>query len=226
LVIEVDLQQNLEPITTLLQLHGYEVLVEQDPLLRKTPLCYVYAIRPSATGPRLIQNQPSNSHLRSLPSGCENILTPATLRKHLRDRLPQYMIPSAFVLMKEFPLTSNGKIDRNALPAPSSDKPAISHDLVMPRTETEKALATIWTDLLKVETIGINDDFFESGGHSLLSIRAISRIRDVFGVDLSLRDLFERPTVVGLANAIDALTWLASSGRPAGGIGNREEIEL
>ena len=93
------------------------------------------------------------------------------------------MIPSAFVLMEKFPLTSNGKIDRQALPAFSYEKIQPAHDFVRPNTETEKALAAIWSELLKVENIGINDDFFDLGGHSLLAIKALSRIRDIFEVE-------------------------------------------
>ena len=202
LVIEVDLQENLEPITILLEQHGFEVLVEQDPLLRKTALCYVYAIRPSAAGPRLIRQQPTDAHVRSLPSVDEEMLTPVTLRKYLKERLPQYMIPSAFVLMEKFPLTSNGKIDRQALPNFSYENIQPAHDFVRPHTETEKALAAIWTELLKVENIGISDDFFELGGHSLLAIKAVSRIRDIFEVDLQTQTLFENPTITGLSKIL------------------------
>ena len=225
LVIEVDQGENLEPITALLERHGYEVLVEQDPLLRKTELCYVYAIRPSAAGPRLIRQQPADAYLRSLPVD-EEILTPATLRKFLKERLPQYMIPSAFVQMEEFPLTSNGKIDRQALPPFSYEDKQPAQDFVGPRTETEKALAAIWRELLKVENIGINDDFFDMGGQSLLAIRAVTRIRGLFQVDLPLRNLFERPTLAGLAEVIDKLSWLAKATAPTRSGGNREEIEL
>ena len=224
-VVEVDLQESLEPITMLLERQGFDVLVEQDPLLRKTDLCYVYAIRPSAGG-RLIRQQRADAHIRSLPAVDQEILTPATLRKHLRERLPQYMIPSTFVLMEKFPLTSNGKIDRQALPTFAPESPQPAHDVVGPRTETEKALATIWTELLKVAHIGIHDDFFDLGAHSLLAITAVSRIRDVFEVDLPLRNLFEQPTVAGLAEIIDALAWAAGSRQLPAAAGSREEIEL
>jgi acyl carrier protein len=154
------------------------------------------------------------------------IVTPPTLRKHVKERLPQYMIPSAFVLMDEFPLTANGKIDRHALPTFSSENTPPAPDVVGPRTDTEKALAAIWADLLKVEHIGLNDDLFDLGAHSLLAITAVSRIRDVFQIDLPLRNLFERPTVAGLAEAIDALAWVAGAGQQPAAAGNREEIEL
>jgi amino acid adenylation domain-containing protein/FkbM family methyltransferase len=225
LVIEVDRQDNLEPITTLLERYGFEVLVEQDPLLRSTELCYVYAIRPSAAG-RLVRHQAADAHLRSLRPGDEEILTPTTLRKYLTARLPQYMVPSAFVLMAEFPLTSNGKLDRQSLPNVTSEHTRPAHESVAPRTETEQALAAIWTELLKVEHIGSDDDFFDLGGHSLLAIKLVSRVRDVFEVDLPLRNLFERPTVAKLAEAIDALVWVARSNAHPGATGDREEIAV
>ncbi len=203
MVIEVDQEGNLEPITTLLQQNGYEVLVEQDLLLRKTELCYVYAIRASAEQ-GLIRQQPADGHLRSLPPVAEEVLTAATLRKYLKERLPQYMVPSALVLMEKFPLTENGKLDRKAFPAPSQEAVPSAQEFIRPQTETEKALAVIWTELLKVDHAGINDDFFELGGHSLLAIRMVSRIRDVFGVDISLPTIFENPTIAGLAGVLTA----------------------
>jgi len=226
MVIEVDRHENLEPITTMLEQHGFDVLVEQDPLLRRTELCYVYAIRPTSAGPRLVRQQPAGSHIRSLPPVDNSILTPATLRMYLKKRLPQYMIPSAFVLMEKFPLTSNGKIDRQALPTIARENIQPARDFVRPRTVTEKALAAIWAELLKVESIGINDDFFDLGGQSLSAIKSVSRIRDVFEVDLQLRNLFERPTLAGLAEAIDGLLWVAKSKAPTRGAVDREEIEL
>jgi iturin family lipopeptide synthetase A/iturin family lipopeptide synthetase C/tyrocidine synthetase-3 len=136
------------------------------------------------------------------------------------------MIPSRFVLLDKLPLTSNGKVDRRALPPPASDDPAPAPAVARPLTETETALVAIWTELLDVQNIGVNDDFFDLGGHSLLAIRTVSRIRDVFGVDLHLRSLFERPTVAALAEAVDALAWSANAKVASGRAGDREEIEL
>jgi acyl carrier protein len=174
------------------------------------------------------------------------ILAPATLRAHLKARLPHYMVPAAFVLMDTFPLTPNGKIDRHAFPAVSFEgtpsaplstsgaAPAPEADAGRPFTETEARLASIWTELLKVEHVGVEDDFFDLGGQSLVAIRAVSRIRDAFGVDLPLRDFFERPTLAGLAEVIDGLSWVAKAGGaggawgppPAHEAGEREEIVL
>jgi amino acid adenylation domain-containing protein/FkbM family methyltransferase len=226
IVIEVDQQQNLMPIQALLEQHGFEYLVEQDPLLRKTELCYVYAIRPSAENGGLVRQQHAEAHIRPLPATDPEILTPAVLRKYLKERLPHYMVPSAFVMMEKLPLTSNGKMDRNALPNPSSEARQPSREFVSPRTETESALAAIWADLLKVGNVGINDDFFDLGGHSLLAIKTVSRIRDAFQVDLTLRNLFESPTVAGLAVIIDGLSWLTGSAAQTYDDRTREEVEL
>jgi aryl carrier-like protein len=136
------------------------------------------------------------------------------------------MIPSAFVLMEKFPLTSNGKIDRLALPTVARENKQPARDVIRPHTGTEKALAAIWAELLKVENIGANDDFFDLGGQSLLAIKSVSRVRDVFEVDLQLRNLFERPTLAGLAEVIDGLLWTTKAKAPTPGAVGREEIEL
>lgn len=201
LVVRVDHRENFESITTLLEQHRYEVLAEHSSLPSEPGPSYLYAIRPVA-GSRLVRQQTADARLRSLPSLNEEILTPAALRRNLKERLPQYMVPAAFVLMEKFPLTSNGKIDRKSLPAFSQETTQLSQDLVSPRTETEKALAAIWGELLKVESVGVNDSFFDLGGHSLLAIKAVSRIRDVFEVDLPAQILFENSTIAELAELL------------------------
>ncbi|HXD23597.1 MAG TPA: phosphopantetheine-binding protein, partial [Gemmatimonadaceae bacterium] len=209
------------------------VLVEQDPLLRKTELCYVYAIRSSAAAAgRLVRHDASRPHVpvHLPPDGV--VLAPATLRAHLKARLPLYMVPAAFVRMDEFPLTPNGKIDRDALPAPSFERtgsaPAAAREADAGRTftETETKLAGIWAELLNVKQIGVEDDFFDLGGGSLLAIRAVSRIRSAFGVDVQLRNLIERSTLTGLAEVIDALSWAARETVQPHHLGEREEIVL
>jgi FkbM family methyltransferase len=223
LVIEVDTSENLLPIEDLLKRHGFEVAVEQDELLRRTDLCYVYASRHSATS--VATSQPAAAqHPLSPPD--QAVLTPATLRAALRDRLPHYMIPSAFVLMERFPLTPNGKIDRQALPECSLERslPA-PRDFEAPRSETEKSLAAIWSEVLSVGNIGVADDFFDLGGQSLTAIRTVSRIRDTFRVDLSLRNVFEQPTLRGLAEIIDGLRWVSTASTETTS-GDREEIAL
>ena len=111
----------------------------------------------------------------------EKQLTVAEVRAHHANDLPDYMVPTYVVWLEKLPLTPNGKTDRKALPLPTHEHMQLAHDFVRPQTETEKALALIWTELLKIDNIGVNDEFFDLGGHSLLAIRAVSRIRDVFG---------------------------------------------
>ncbi|KAG0199282.1 hypothetical protein BGX28_007424, partial [Mortierella sp. GBA30] len=121
-----------------------------------------------------------------------------TLRSYLAKRLPEYMVPAAFVRMDAFPLTPNGKLDRKALPAPENDAFALQA-YEEPIGEIEKLLSSIWTELLNVERVGRNDGFFVLGGHSLMAMRMISRIRNTLGFEISLRTLFEAPTIAELA---------------------------
>ena len=112
------------------------------------------------------------------------------------------MIPSAFVILDALPLTPNGKVDRKALPVPDQSRPELEESYQAPRTPIEEMLVGIWAEVLKLEKIGIHDNFFDLGGHSLLATQVISHIRAAFQVELPLRSLFEKPTVVGLAEAI------------------------
>jgi thioesterase domain-containing protein/acyl carrier protein len=123
------------------------------------------------------------------------------LRAHLSARLPDYMMPAAFVRLEALPLTPNGKLDRRALPAPSEEA-FVRQTYEMPRGEIEVMLANIWIGLLKVEKISRHDNFFTLGGHSLLAMLMVSRIRNTFGIEISLRTLFEAPTIAGLAQRL------------------------
>ncbi|HYO83077.1 MAG TPA: amino acid adenylation domain-containing protein, partial [Bryobacteraceae bacterium] len=125
------------------------------------------------------------------------------LRDYLRERMPDYMIPSAFVMLDSLPLTPNGKLDRRALPMPDSMSLVSEAGFVAPRTPVEEIVAGIWSKLLGVERIGVADNFFDLGGHSLLATQVISRVRDAFGQEVALRSLFEQPTVAGLASALE-----------------------
>jgi acyl-coenzyme A synthetase/AMP-(fatty) acid ligase/acyl carrier protein len=132
-------------------------------------------------------------------------LTPGELRAALQTKLPGYMLPSAFVFLNALPLTPNGKINRRALPAPDATRPELNEAFAAPGTPTEEALATIWREVLGVERVGVRDDFFGLGGHSLLVTKVISRVRESFQVELPMGQFFETPTIAGLAAAIEEL---------------------
>ncbi|WP_433234979.1 amino acid adenylation domain-containing protein [Actinomadura nitritigenes] len=126
------------------------------------------------------------------------------LRGFLRTRLPEAMIPAAFVSLPDLPLTSNGKLDRAALPALGNDRPELSTEFAEPATSTERELAGIWREVLRLDRVGRLDDFFALGGHSLLATRVIARVRDHLGTDLPLAAVFDAPTLAALAAAVDA----------------------
>jgi amino acid adenylation domain-containing protein len=130
-------------------------------------------------------------------------VSPEELRVSLKEKLPDYMVPSAFVFLKSLPLTPNGKVDRNALPAPDETRPGLQSDYVAPRSVVEKELAGIWAGFLKVSAVGVHDNFFDLGGHSLLATQVVSRMRKEFQVEIPLRALFELPTVAQLAKKIE-----------------------
>ncbi|HEV3051001.1 MAG TPA: amino acid adenylation domain-containing protein, partial [Longimicrobium sp.] len=125
------------------------------------------------------------------------------LRAHMRQSLPEYMVPAAFVPLDRLPLTANGKVDRKALPAPELG--SAEDRYVAPRTPVEEVLAGIWAEVLRLERVGVEESFFELGGHSLLATRVVSRVRDVFAIELPLRALFEGPTVAELAVRVEEM---------------------
>jgi len=125
------------------------------------------------------------------------------LRQHLRRSLPDYMVPSAFVLLDKVPLTAAGKIDRRALPAPDDHRFVIPSKYEAPRTPIEDVLAVLWSDVLGVERVGIHDNFFELGGHSLLAAKLVARVKKSFGVELPMRVIFESQEIAVLAEAVE-----------------------
>ena len=122
------------------------------------------------------------------------------LRNFLGEKRPEYMIPGAFVFLKALPLLSNGKVDRQSLPAPNQARPELAATFVAPRNEVEQTIANIWQEMLQVERVGVNDSFFELGGHSLLVVQVHSKLKSIFNQEISITDLFRYPTVSTFAN--------------------------
>jgi acyl carrier protein len=150
---------------------------------------------------------------------------PAGTREFLAQRLPPYMVPAAFVRLEKLPLTPSGKIDRRALPAPETDlgKSAIR---ALPATPVEKQLALLWQNVLGIENLAVRDNFFELGGHSLRATRIIASVQRDFGVTLTLRDLFTKPTIAEIAALIDASKSTGRLSRRPSRIGKAQPIVL
>ncbi|HKH45252.1 MAG TPA: amino acid adenylation domain-containing protein, partial [Thermoanaerobaculia bacterium] len=155
----------------------------------------VLAVEDPAVGPRLV------AFVVPSGDGADEAPTVRELREHLAVTLPPYMVPSAFVTLPALPLTPNGKVDRRALLAQAAETEP-EGESAAPRDPVEEALAELWAAELERERVGIHDDFFALGGHSLLGARIVARIRQTFGADLALRRLFQTPTVAGMAEAL------------------------
>jgi acyl carrier protein len=115
------------------------------------------------------------------------------------------MVPAAFVVLEALPLTTNGKVDRRALPVPNDVNPETTSAYVAPRSPVEDTLVAIWAELLQLKQVGIHHSFFEVGGHSLLATQMVSRVRDTLGIEVPLQSVFEAPTIAKLAKVIEAL---------------------
>jgi aryl carrier-like protein len=153
----------------------------------------------------LREDVPNQKRLAAYVIGANGVPpTSAELLFFLKTKLPDYMIPEAFVILNEFPTTPNGKVNRNALPAPESIADAAKAKSALPRTPVEKQLASIWRDVMRREQVGREDDFFAIGGHSLAAMMVLSRARKMFNANLTIRDLFAAPTIAGLAAMIAA----------------------
>jgi acyl carrier protein len=126
------------------------------------------------------------------------------LRQHSAAHLPEHMVPATFVTLEALPLMSNGKCDRSLLPAPLGSRPLVAHTYAAPRTPSEETLAEVWCEVLNLDHVGVNDDFFaELGGHSLLATRLVAAARERLGIELPLHQLFETPTIATFAAAVD-----------------------
>ena len=147
------------------------------------------------------EDNPGNKYLIAYVVGERETLTSSELRQFLKQQLPEYMIPAAFVILDNFPLTPNGKVDRRALKAPNLEE-SRETAFVPPRNPTEEIVASIMATVVGRERVGIDDNFFQLGGHSLLATQVISRLRTAFQIELPLRCIFESPTVTQLSEAI------------------------
>ena len=132
------------------------------------------------------------------------------------------MVPSGLMVLSQLPLTPNGKVDRKALPVPDMESSVLT-EYVAPETQTQKVLAEIWAEVLGIEQIGIHDNFFDLGGHSLMATQVMSRVRNTFYLELSLSKLFEKPTIVQLSTALEAIDDNASLAERLERISNNQE---
>lgn len=154
------------------------------------------------------EDEPGDKRLVAYIVTKSETLNSTEIRSLLKEKLPEYMIPSVFVQLEKLPLTPNGKIDRRTLPEPDAFSYQEEGTFVAPITLTQEKLAAIWNKVLQLEKVGINSNFFELGGHSLLATQVISLIRDSFEIELPLRYLFEAPTVKELSDIIDSMLWV------------------
>ncbi|MCY7347740.1 MAG: amino acid adenylation domain-containing protein [Pyrinomonadaceae bacterium] len=201
-----DIDGQLKQLIELLENNGFTVFAEEDSFIKNSGLYNVYATRePQSDLPPAQAGVPY-----AIPFDENKILTVSDLRQHLKDKLPEYYLPSNFVLMEQFPLSPNGKVDREALPAPEENRSTVEKGFVAPNDELEIRLTKIWESLLGVTPIGIRDNFFDLGGHSLLAVKLFTQIEKLFGKNLPLATLFEAPTVEQLAVLLRQKGWMPS----------------
>ncbi|MBD2005415.1 MULTISPECIES: non-ribosomal peptide synthetase [Cyanophyceae] len=197
-----------------IELGEIEAILNQHPAVRET----VVIIR---------EEIPGDKHLIAYIVPDQQQTPTSMMRQFLKEKLPEYMVPSAYVVLESLPLTPNGKVDRRALPAVDTLNFEMKEDYVAPRDRVEEVLVEIWAKVLGKQQIGVRDNFFELGGHSLLATQLISRIRDAFQIELSVRNLFESPTVASLARHIETMCWAAKGLDNTSSTGNeREEVEF
>jgi len=184
-------------IDTQVKIRGFRIeLGEIEAVLSRRPALSQVAVV-------VREDTPGNPQLAAYCVAAEkHAIDAAELRAALKAELPDYMIPTYFVPLATLPLTSNGKVDRKALPAPDGARPDFGREFVPPAGPVQERLAGIWAEVLRRERIGAHDDFFELGGHSLIATQVLSRMRQAFGFEMPLRAIFEHPTVAGLAEAI------------------------
>jgi acyl carrier protein len=191
-VVEVDVAEHLGAIVARFEAHDFDVHVEQDPLLARTELRYVYAVR-RGSGRTLVPGAPPSAGVRDAGPP---LLSVDALREETARTLPGSMQPAAWVLLEALPVTPNGKLDRRRLPAPGGGDDRYQ----APRSGIEETIAAIWAELLGRERVGAHDNFFDLGGHSLLLVRVHARLRETLQADFPVVELFRFPTVASLAS--------------------------
>jgi amino acid adenylation domain-containing protein len=168
--------------------------------------CYDIVFQQSKTSSPVLSNAVYNDQVKPWTAYANNPLhrqmtgkLRSVLRSYLQERLPDYMVPAAFVVLDKMPLTPNGKVDRRVLPAPEMSRPELSTSLVMPQSDAEKLIARVWQEVLQLEVVGIHDRFFELGGHSLLLFQVHNKLVEIFGDEVSTVALLQYPTIHTLA---------------------------
>ena len=186
-------------IAELLAERGYRVVIEQEELLAGTDRYNLYAVQEGWDG-RAAQSAPANEAVGPESAGA------GELQEYLKQRLPEYMLPAAYVELSRLPLTRHGKVDYAALPEPESSNGHLTSAYVPPETEIEQAIANIWRKVLRVDKVSCDQNFFDIGGHSFLILQVSNRLRDILGRNVSIIELFKYPTIRALAKHLSQET--------------------
>jgi acyl carrier protein len=210
IVMEVHGRSLMQSIVTLLEARGFEFVIDDSMVVagngdtngntngngngNDVYVAMLYAFSQDHSGRRQSMDRTEMTSQSLIVTEVQNFL---------RRSLPPHFVPSVFMILDALPLTPNGKIDRKALPLPSPQQVRSEVEFVAPQTPTEKELAAIWAEILGSDHIGIHDNFFNSGGHSLSATQLVTHIRKNFYVELSLRDFLKYPTIAGLAELIE-----------------------
>lgn len=201
IAIEVHSRAILQRVTSLLETHGFDLVVDDTMVVNENGNGHdVYvAMLYAFSEPRSLDE----THAREAQELPPPQFSVSEIQNFLRHSLPPHFIPSVFMVLDAIPLTPNGKIDRKSLPLPSAQHARSAVEFVAPRTSTEIELAALWSEILGSDRFGVHDNFFDSGGHSLSATQLVTRIRRNFAVELSLRDFLKYPTIAGLADLIE-----------------------
>ena len=189
------------------KIRGFRVELEEiEAVLREHP-----AVRDAVC--MVWEQAPGDKRLIATVAADDNLVTATDLRRLLQQRLPEYMTPSSFIIKPELPVTANGKVDRRALTPPDHSRPNVDSGYVAPNTDTERVITAVWQEVLGLDKVGVNDNFFDLGGHSLLVVMVHNRLTEMFMRELSIVDLFRYPTVSSLSKLLNPEETLPSAAR-------------